>query len=85
MTGLNGANGTGNRSDPWDSRMDPGQGRYNHARQESIGSDGGTLENPYDDPSGAPAPEPSVVPSRQPTLANRNQYDAYSDPYYKQA
>ncbi|KAI0257566.1 hypothetical protein BJV78DRAFT_1163517 [Lactifluus subvellereus] len=84
MTGLNGASGMANRSDPWDSRMDPGRGGYSHTRQESIASDGGTLENPYDDLSRELVHQPSAVPSRHPTSSNRSHYDAYSDPYYKQ-
>lgn len=82
MTGLNGPNGMGNRSDPWDSRMDSARGEYSHAREESIGSDAGTLENPYDDPHREPVPQPSVVPSGQTTLSNHSQYNEYNDPYY---
>jgi hypothetical protein len=82
MTGLSGGNGMAHRSDPWDSRLDPGRGGYDDAREGSIASDGGTLENPYDDPSRAPVPQPSAVPTRHTTLSSRSQYDEYSDPYY---
>jgi hypothetical protein len=85
MSGLNGDNGIANRSDPWDSQMDPGRGEYNHARERSIASGSGTLESPYDDLPREPVPQHAVEPSGHTTLSNRSQYDEYSDPYYKPA
>jgi len=85
MTGLNNDDvPLANRSDPWDSRMDPvaGGGRYGHTRQESALSDSAMLE---DSRSAEPVPQPTDFPSERPSRSNNGQYDEYSDPYYRGA
>ncbi|KAI9460886.1 hypothetical protein BJY52DRAFT_235513 [Lactarius psammicola] len=87
MTGLNSDVPLANRSDPWDSRMDPvaGRGQYGHTRQESAQSDSAMLDNPFKDRSVEPVPQPTNFPSEQTSRPNRGQYDEYSDPYYRGA
>ncbi len=87
MTGLNSDVPLANRSDPWDSRMDPaaGGGHYGHTRQESAQSDSTMLDNSFKDRSAEPVLQPTDFPSEQTSRPNRGQYDEYSDPYYRGA
>ncbi|KAH9175351.1 hypothetical protein EDB89DRAFT_1946743 [Lactarius sanguifluus] len=87
MTGLNSDVPLANRSDPWDSRMDPvaGGGRYGHTRQESTQSDGAMLDNSFKDRSVEPVPQSTEFPSEQKDRPSHGQYDEYGDPYYRGA
>ncbi|KAH8988874.1 hypothetical protein EDB92DRAFT_2054407 [Lactarius akahatsu] len=87
MTGLNSDVPLANRSDPWDSRMDPiaGGGRYGHTRQESTQSDSAMLDKSFKDPSVEPVPQPTEFPSEQTSRPSHGQYDEYGDPYYRGA
>ena len=87
MTGLNSDNvPLANRSDPWDSRMDPvaGRDRYGHTRQESALSDTAMLDNSFKEHSAEPVPQATDFPSEHPNRSNHGgQYDEYNDPYYR--
>ena len=86
MTGLNNDDvPLANRSDPWDSRMDPvaGGGNYGHTRQESALSDTAMLDNSFKVRSTEPVPQPTEFPSEHPSRSN--EYNEYSDPYYRGA
>lgn len=83
MTGLNSDTGLGIRSDPWDSRVEPGTGaRYGHVRQESTASETGMLDNHYGD---APREALSVPPFHSMGQSSGSNYsqDTYKDPYYR--
>jgi len=85
MTGLNSDDvPLANRSDPWDSRMDPvaGGDRYGHTRQESAQSDSAMLDNSFKDRSAEPVPQST---SEYPSRSHHGQDGEYSDPYYRGA
>jgi hypothetical protein len=78
MTGLNSDTGLGMRSDPWDSRAEPGSGvRYGHVRQESTASETGMLDAPRE-----ALPVPTFHSMGQSSGSNYSQ-DTYKDPYYR--
>ena len=87
MTGLNSDDvPLANRSDPWDSRMDPAaRGNRAHTRQDSALSDTAMLDNSFKDRSAEPVPQPTQFPSAQTSGSNRGHRDEYSDPYYRGA
>jgi len=84
MTGLNSDDvPLANRSNPWDSRMDPVAGGHRgHTRQDSTSSDSAMLDK---DRSAEPVPEPTAFPSEQTSGSNRVHYYGYNDPYYRGA
>jgi len=83
MTGLNSDTGLGIRSDPWDSRVEPGSGvPYGHVRQESTASDTGMLDNQYGDAPREALPVPTFHSMGQSSGSNYSQ-DTYKDPYYR--
>ncbi|KAI0274632.1 hypothetical protein BC834DRAFT_814875 [Gloeopeniophorella convolvens] len=83
VTGLNSDIPLANRSDPWDSRMDPvpANDQYGHSRQESTTSDAAMLHDPYDSYK-LQAPQPPTYPARRASQSERSQYNQFSDPYY---
>lgn len=84
MTGLNSDTGLGNRSDPWDSRVDPATGaRYGHVRQESTASETGMLDTHYGDAPREVMPVPTFHSIGQSSGSNYSQNDSYKDPYYR--